>query len=154
MLKKLENRIPPPAVAIVTGALMGVMAWLLPPADLPALIQSGIAAVLVVLSGLFGAPAIAAFRRAGTTINPVRIEKASTLVTGGIYRVTRNPMYVAMTGLLLALAIFLARPWLLVGPLFFMTYMTRFQIIPEERVMRAKFGESYADYTRRVRRWL
>lgn len=154
MASPLDNRIPPPAVAMVTGVAMAGAAWLLPTSDIAPLLRYGITGVLLLLSGLFGAPAFAAFARAGTTINQVRIEKASALVTGGIYRVTRNPMYVALTGLLLALAVGLARPWLLAGPFFFVVFITRFQILPEERAMQAKFGDAYAAYCRQVRRWL
>jgi len=150
----LDNRIPPPALAIVTGAIMGAASWVMPPVAVAAELRYGVAAVLLLLSGVVSAPAFTAFARAGTTINPVRIDQASALVTGGIYRVTRNPMYVGLTGLLLALAAALARPWLLVGPAFFIGFITLFQIIPEERAMLARFGEPYAAYRRRVRRWL
>ncbi|MFO1037805.1 MAG: isoprenylcysteine carboxylmethyltransferase family protein [Geminicoccaceae bacterium] len=154
MANGLENLILPPFVALAIGAAMGASAWLMPAADLPQGVRYGVVGALFVLSGLFGAPAIAAFARAGTTINPVRIANASALVTGGIYSVSRNPMYVGLTGLLLALAVALARPWLLLGPLFFVLFVTRFQIIPEERAMQAKFGEASTAYRRRVRRWL
>jgi protein-S-isoprenylcysteine O-methyltransferase Ste14 len=63
-------------------------------------------------------------------------------------------MYVGLAGVLTALAIGLGNPWLLLGPLAFVLFITRFQIIPEERVMAAKFGADYADYKARVRRWL
>lgn len=110
MANGLENLILPPFVALAIGAAMGASAWLMPAADLPQGVRYGVVGALFVLSGLFGAPAIAAFARAGTTINPVRIANASALVTGGIYSVSRNPMYVGLTGLLLALAVALARP--------------------------------------------
>ena len=63
-------------------------------------------------------------------------------------------MYVAMTCLLASWAAYLATPWSLLGPLFFVLFITRFQILPEERAMTAKFGTDYGDYKRRVRRWL
>jgi len=154
MASALDNRVPPPVIAVATGAVMAGAAWLLSPSDVPSWLRYGATGVLLLLSALFGAPAFAVFARAGTTINPVRIEDASALVTGGIYRVTRNPMYVGLTGLLLALVTGLARPWLFVGPLFFIVFITRFQIIPEERAMQAKFGEAYTAYCHRVRRWL
>ena len=84
----------------------------------------------------------------------MQIENASALVTTGVYRVSRNPMYVALTSLLTALAVYLANGWAAVGPVLFALFITRFQIIPEERIMQAKFGDAYADYQRRVRRWL
>jgi protein-S-isoprenylcysteine O-methyltransferase Ste14 len=78
----------------------------------------------------------------------------SRVVTGGIYRITRNPMYVGLTGLLTMLAVHLAVPLALIGPLGFAFYIHYFQILPEERVLRAKFGPEYEEYCRRMRRWL
>ncbi|MDP9086302.1 MAG: isoprenylcysteine carboxylmethyltransferase family protein, partial [Pseudomonadota bacterium] len=98
--------------------------------------------------------AFAAFAKAKTTINPVAIDTASSLVSTGIYGVSRNPMYVGLAALLVALALAEGNLWLLLGPLFFVVFTTRFQIVPEERAMLAKFGDDYAAYRRRVRRWL
>ena len=154
MQATLENRIPPPVVTLGIGLAMGAAASALPAADIPAVWRLGSGGALFIAAGLFAGPAIAAFVRAGTTINPVQIDRASRLVTGGIYRVTRNPMYVALALLLLGLALFLGRPWLLVGPLAFVLYTTRFQIRPEERAMQARFGADYDAYRARVRRWL
>jgi len=104
--------------------------------------------ILVMVFGML------AFRRAKTTINPVKIGAASSIVTGGVYRYTRNPMYVGLTLMLLGWAVRIAVPFVLAGPVVFMLYITRFQIIPEERVLTSKFGEEYRKYQERVRRWL
>ena len=102
----------------------------------------------------FAIAGVLAFRRHHTTINPLHPEKTSRLVTGGIYRISRNPMYVGMAMLLLAWAVFLESPAALLGIGAFIAYITRFQIVPEERVLLAKFGDAYIDYVRRVRRWI
>ncbi len=104
--------------------------------------------VIVALLGFF------ALRQANTTINPVNPEKASSVVTCGIYSHTRNPMYLGLTALLVSWAVWLSVPWLFLGPVAFMLYLTRFQIVPEERVMSSKFGREYDEYRKRVRRWL
>jgi protein-S-isoprenylcysteine O-methyltransferase Ste14 len=95
-----------------------------------------------------------AFRKAKTTVSPINPEKASSVVTGGIYSYTRNPMYVGLTAVLVGWAVWLSVPWLFLGPVAFMLFVTRFQIVPEERVMSSKFGRDYDDYRKRVRRWL
>ena len=77
-----------------------------------------------------------------------------TLVTGGIYRVTRNPMYLGLALVLAAWAVFLLNPWSVLGPVVFVPYMTRFQIEPEERALVSLFGQQYTDYRQRVRRWI
>ena len=113
---------------------------------------------LAILFGLFGlVVALLGFRAFGeakTTVNPVKIETASSLVTTGVYRYTRNPMYVGLASLLVAWAIYLAAPLTLLGPLAFVLYITRFQIIPEERALSRIFGRPYDDYRAMVRRWI
>ena len=110
--------------------------------------------VLVVVGLAFDLLGLTAFRASRTTINPLRPERSTALVTGGVYRVTRNPMYVGMALLLLAWAVYLSSLLPLAGPLVFVLYITRFQIQPEERVLKGIFGENFARYAARVRRWL
>jgi len=104
--------------------------------------------VLVAGSGML------AFRRAKTTINPVQIDAASSVVSNGVFRYTRNPMYVGLTAALTSWAVWLAVPWTLLGPVVFALFIHRFQILPEERVMSARFGREYDEYRLRVRRWM
>lgn len=94
------------------------------------------------------------FKRAGTTFNPFKPENSSALVTSGVYGFTRNPMYLGLAMALLGWATFLSSAWTLAGPVAFVLYITRFQIVPEERVLAGRFGEAYAGYAARVRRWL
>jgi protein-S-isoprenylcysteine O-methyltransferase Ste14 len=97
---------------------------------------------------------VVAFRRAGTTVNPMKPESSSSLVVSGIYAFTRNPMYLGFLFALLAWAIYLSHPAaFLVLPLF-VWYMNRFQIEPEERALASLFGEAFTTYAARVRRWL
>ena len=119
----------------------------------PAL-RIGFLLALNVIALVFGAGGIIAFRIAKTTINPIQIDQASRVVTGGIYRVTRNPMYVGLTALLTTWAVWLSVPLTLFGPVFFALFIHRFQILPEERVMSTKFGKEYDEYRKRARRWL
>jgi len=104
-----------------------------------------------------GATALAgdlAFKRAETTVNPFKPQNTSSLVTSGVYRFTRNPMYLGLLMVVLGWGAFLCSALALLGPVAFVTYITRFQIVPEERVLLAKFGMTYAAYIGRVRRWL
>jgi protein-S-isoprenylcysteine O-methyltransferase Ste14 len=110
---------------------------------------------MFVIDGVFCCLAgVYCFRRARTTVDPLHPHKASQLVTGGIYRVSRNPMYLGFAILLLAWAVLLASPWMLLGVPAFMLYIQRFQILPEERVLADLFGSEFATYCARVRRWL
>jgi protein-S-isoprenylcysteine O-methyltransferase Ste14 len=113
------------------------------------------AALAPALVGLgFSVAGVAAFRRARTTINPTKPATASALVSGGVYRLTRNPMYLGLLLLLLALAVFLSNPVALLLVPVFVLYINRFQITPEERALASLFGGEYAAYKERVRRWL
>lgn len=146
----MENRLPPPFLTIALAALM----WFAPAPETAPLWRSVLAVALFLLAGAIGLPALRAFRKADTTIDPVRIDRASVLVTSGIYRVTRNPMYVSLTLILVAWAVWLGGPWVWAGPVLLALWLDRFQIRPEERVMSARFGADYDRYLREVRRWL
>ena len=153
-MRALELKVPPPLVALLFGVAMWTVARLLPPVHIAGQWRFVLAGVCVGFGVIMALLGIFAFRQAKTTVNPVNPEKASSVVTGGVYSYTRNPMYVGLTALLVGWAIWLSAPWMLLGPVAFMLYMTRFQIIPEERVMSSKFGRDYNDYRNRVRRWL
>ena len=150
----LENRIPPPLVALAIALLMWLASYWLPATSLPRGLTYAAAAVALLAGLSFSIPAMRSCRRADTPVNRVRIEHASTLVTSGVYQVSRNPMYVGVTLILCAVALLLDCLWTLTGPAIFVAYTTRFQIMPEERVLTAKFGEPYREYCRSVRRWL
>ena len=132
--------------------MWSVSAW--PPViPLQPTVRLALAGALAVTGVGFDLLGLLAFFRSQTTINPLRPAKASALVTGGIYRITRNPMYVGLAFLLTGWAAWLGSLWPFLGPALFVAYITRFQIAPEERILRRKFGEFDA-YAARVRRWL
>ena len=153
-MKALENRLPPPLLFLAASAAMWWTARQTASIDLEVFTRVALAAAFVAIAGAFAFPAVIGFRRARTTVNPVDLEAASSLVTAGIYQYSRNPMYVGLTALLIGWGIWLASPWALAWPCGFAVFITRFQIVPEERVMAAKFGVSYAAYRAKVRRWL
>jgi protein-S-isoprenylcysteine O-methyltransferase Ste14 len=150
----LELRIPPVAVVAATAFLMWAAARALPIAELslPGRLP---AAMVAVLTGLLVAVAgVVEFRRARTTVNPLKPDTASALVDGGVYRLTRNPMYLGFALALLGWGIFLSNPACLALLFAFVGYMNRFQIVPEERALQALFGEAFIAYRSKVRRWL
>lgn len=150
----LDNRIPPPLVALVVAAGMWGVAKVAPPLGLEFAIRVPIAVMIAIGGAAFDFSGLLAFLRGKTTVNPLRPERASALVTGGVYRFTRNPMYVGMLLFLLAWGVYLDCLLAFIGPVLFVLYMNRFQIGPEERVLRGKFGAPFAAYMEKVRRWL
>ncbi len=153
-MRFLELRIPPPIVGLVIGAGMWALAHVLPAAELPAIARLSLVAVIAMIGAGIALGGVVSFRRAKTTVNPLKPETSASLVTTGVYSFTRNPMYLGMALVLVAWAVFLSFIGSLVGPILFVLYITRFQILPEERVLDKLFGASFAAYKQRVRRWL
>ena len=150
----LEARIPPPVVALVFGVAMWAAHRLIPGAVAPDGRRTLAAGGLFALALLVVFSAVMTFARSRTSFDPHHPESATALVRSGIFRVSRNPMYLSMALALLGWAVRLGRPWLGVGPVVFVLYLTRFQIRPEERALAEKFGPAYEDYRRSTRRWL
>lgn len=149
----LEHQIPPPVVGLLCAVGMWAAAPAVPWSSLG--LPHWALALALVGAGLgFDVLGLLAFRRAQTTINPLSPGKASSLVATGVYRVTRNPMYVGMALVLCGWAVLLASLPAALGPVVFVAFITRFQIVPEERFLAAKFGDDYARFCQQVRRWL
>lgn len=148
----LENRIPPPLVLVIILLLMKLLAsvgghWSSP--DL-----RWLAAIFAVLGVGCAVAGVMGFRKAQTTVNPLNPSKASSLVTNGIYRFSRNPMYLGMLFITIAFGLSLSSFISLLGVALFALFITRFQIVPEERAMKELFGAQFNEYSSRTSRWL
>jgi protein-S-isoprenylcysteine O-methyltransferase Ste14 len=153
-MSAFETKVPAPLVALIAGAGMFFYARVayLSGDDSP--LRTAVAVALAQLSGVIALAAMASFWRSRTTIDPFRPTRASVLVTDGAFRFSRNPMYLSLLLLLVAYALRLGSWAGWAGPLAFAVYVTRYQIVPEERALEARFGDSYLAYKRRTRRWL
>ncbi len=154
-MNHLELKVLPDIVFLFTAALMWVAARFTPPlANLP-MPARVIIAVFFCVAGLAIVQAAGLeFRRLNTSTDPLRPGTASALATSGIYRLTRNPMYLGMTIILLGWGLFLMNFLSLGLVSFFVLYINFFQIPPEERLLAARFGDAYLSYKKKVRRWL
>ena len=154
MTLNLELKVPPVALTILTGLLMWAAAAIWPAAVLglpysrPAAVLLAAGGAAVCLLGVFR------FRLHGTTVLPHRPQDSARLVTDGIYRHTRNPMYVGMLMALAGWGLWLDHLGAAVLIPLCAFWLQRFQILPEERAMAARFGDEYRAYRRRVRRWI
>lgn len=153
-MRVLETKVPPPIIAVSFGLGMWALATVAPTVDVSATVRIVATTVIAITAAFFALAGMVSFRQAKTTINPVNPENASSLVSSGIYGVSRNPMYVGLVLLLVAWTIYLSSPWSSVGVFGFILYVNRFQITPEERVLTALFGEQFLSYQAKVRRWL
>jgi protein-S-isoprenylcysteine O-methyltransferase Ste14 len=133
---------------------MWAVAHFAPILPLPWLARLLVAVVLVAIGAAVAVSGVMSFRRARTTVNPLKPETSAALVSTGVYSFTRNPMYLGMALALFAWAVYLSSVWALLGPVLFALYITRFQIVPEERALDGLFGAPFAAYKKRVRRWL
>lgn len=150
----LENRFPPLLMVAAFALAMAYCAGMFGALSVYFAGQGWVALALLVLGGAIMLAAAAQFRRAKTTVDPLHPEAASTLVRSGVFRFSRNPMYLGMALILAGWAIFLgnALALLLVGG--FIAWIGRFQIAPEERALRAHFGAEFDRYMADVRRWI
>lgn len=153
-MNALELKVPPLALAFAFALAMWLaaaqaptLAFELPAHRVAAALVASLGAALVLVAGL-------GFRRAGTTVNPTKPQATTSVVDTGVYRISRNPMYVGFLLVLAGWAAYLSHvlPFLFLPA--YVGYMNRFQIAPEERMLAARFGTGYEHYLRRVRRWL
>ena len=154
ILSALELKLSPVMTALVLAAAMWFIARHSAGFPLPAGARWAASLLLVAAGAAVGLAGVRTFRSARTTVNPYRPHASSTLVTSGVYRYTRNPMYL---GLMLGLAgwgVCLVNPWSFLLGLAFVPFMNRFQIRPEERALEQSYGEDFRAYCRKVRRWL
>lgn len=154
MKNSLELKIVPPLAMFISVGFIYAVAHFLPWSVVSLGYREELAGFFIIVAMLFDFSAIAFFSRAKTTINPYQPEKSSSLVTSGIYQITRNPMYIGLVCLLLAWTIWVGSLFGLFVVTLFQQYITRFQIIPEERALKKLFGRAYDDYCLQVKRWL
>lgn len=153
-MHRLETRIPPPVVMLLLGGLAWLAARHAPGLTFALPFHNGIAIAIAVLGLALNLWPKLAFGRAGTTVNPMKPRTTARLVTTGLYRHTRNPMYLGQGLLLLAWGLHLHNALALLAVPAFVTYITRFQILPEERALAARFPDEFAAFRMRVRRWV
>lgn len=153
-MNKLELKVPPPAAALLAALAMWLLTYGLDGLSFAVPERRAVSMVLAVSGIAISAAGTWSFWRARTTVNPTRPEAASSLVATGIFRFTRNPMYLGLFLVLAGWAAHLANAAALAGPLLFALYVTRFQILPEERALATKFGPEFDAYKRRTRRWI
>ena len=94
------------------------------------------------------------FIKSKTTVNPVKFVNVNKLVTSGIYKYSRNPMYLGMILIIISTSIFYLNYYSMVTPFIFHFWINRFQIKREEIFLKEKFGKEYLSYMSKSRRWI
>lgn len=152
MIKSLELKIPPLLVFVVFGTLT----WIIPaPFRIETeIVNFGLSTLFFLAGSLIAILGVWEFKKNKTTVNPMTPQESQSLVSNGIYRLTRNPMYLGFSFWLISWGLFLGNPLAVVSIVSFISYMQYFQIIPEERILSKLFGSSYSQYMATTRRWL
>jgi len=154
MVAPMKTKIPPPIVLLIWVSIMWLIANFTSSWKFIFPAQQTISITLLALGVLIDVTAIVSFLKARTTVNPVSPEKASRLVTTGMFRFSRNPMYLGMLLVLFAWFLYLGSLLNLVAIFLFYLFISTFQIEPEEQAMLKLFGDAYQDYCTKVRRWI
>ncbi|MDX1556190.1 MAG: isoprenylcysteine carboxylmethyltransferase family protein [Xanthomonadales bacterium] len=150
----MQNKVPPPLLMIATGALMW---WVASssfafPFSMP--FVPAIRTLVIAIGALLTVSGIVRFARLKTTVNPIKLDESTRLATTGVYRISRNPMYLGLTIMLLGWGVHLGSPVNILCIAAFVAYMTQFQIKPEETALRKLFGDEFEAYCGKVRRWI
>ena len=147
----MKNTIPPPIVTFICALLIYLSKPIFP--ELIIKYSNLISLVFLIFGLVIIIISFQRFKKEKTTINPINIEKASSLVTGGIFKYSRSPMYLGMLLILISITIRfnIYGGILIVG--FFVYFITYFQILPEEKAMLKLFGEDFINYKNETRRW-
>ena len=150
----MKLKIPPPLIALIFSVLMWGVSLLSNHAPLESAVVVPLS-VLIFLAGLaINISAAISFRKANTTMNPRKPKKATNLVDTGVYKLSRNPMYLGLLFILIGWTIWLGSVFNIAILLLFIWYITVFQIVPEEKVLEVLFAEEFESYRSRVRRWI
>ena len=150
----MELKIPPPLVALMFALIMWGISNIESLGPIESVLTGPLSLMVLVMGLATNLAAVVSFRSADTTMNPMRPKSAARLVNGGIYRLSRNPMYLGVLLMLSSWAIWLGNPVCLAVLLFFVWYITKFQIVPEERALAELFPEQFESYKSNVRRWI
>jgi protein-S-isoprenylcysteine O-methyltransferase Ste14 len=148
----METKIPPPLVTLIFGLSIYFSRELFPTIEIKYSFYVGI--FLLLLGFLILISAVRLFRIDQTTVNPLSPKQATKLVTEGIFKFSRNPMYLGMACVLASLAMFFNIIGGIVFIALFSAYITKFQIVPEEKAMLDLFSEDFDQYKQTTRRWI
>ena len=148
----MKNKIPPPIVTFFFGFCIYFLQEYFPELNLEFLTMLSYIFYFAGLTILV--LAVSLFKKQNTTVNPIKIENASSLVTSGIFKYSRNPMYFGMVMILFGLALMFNLIGGILFTLLFAIYITKYQIRPEEQVMEKLFGDDFLKYKKNVRMWL
>ena len=148
----MKTKIPPPIIALMCIAINYLSTHFINPFKFP---NIEIIGVFILLAGLVTAfLGYLLFKKYKTTVNPINPEKTTILVTTGIFSITRNPMYLGLFFVICSTVLFFGSWFGIIILIFFVWYINKFQIIPEEETMKKKFGNKYNEYKKNVRRWI
>lgn len=153
-MKDLELKIPPLILLLLLALVMVELDQAYPLSHPQFAHQSDHAVIIGAIGAGISLWAYMAFQKFDTPLNASTPDVATKLVISGVYKYSRNPMYLGFFLVLVGVALLLANPVMWAGPVVFILFITRFQILPEERALQHLFGDDYSEYCQKTRRWI
>lgn len=150
----MELKIPPPLLALTFAILMWGISKISSLGSLESAMTAPLSLVVLTIGLVINISAVVSFRSANTTVNPMRPKSTTQLVDAGVYKLSRNPMYLGAALILSSWSIWLGNSFNLAALVLFIWYMTKFQIIPEEKALKELFPSEFELYKAKVRRWI
>lgn len=150
----LTLKITPPVQLVICASVMFSLAYYFPQYHFSMALSFSLILFLITLASIIVSLALYNFHKHKTTVHPHTPEKTSVIVNSGIYAYSRNPMYLALVLVLLALALYFTNVTCFAVIPLFIWYITRYQIKPEEMILDKLFPTEYQAYCQKVRRWL
>ena len=145
-------KIPPPLIVLVLIVSIYFSSKKIDPINIP--LQLEISIFILSAGILIFVNPVLQFIKSKTTVNPIQFEEVNKLVTSGIFKYSRNPMYLGMLMIVLSTSIFYLNIYSILTPLLFMLWINKFQIKREEEFLIEKFGDEYLSYKKKTRRWI
>ena len=145
-------KIPPPILALILVSSNYFLSKEIDPIHLPN--QDLISIIILLIGLLILINPIFKFIKSKTTIDPIKFKKVNKLITSGIYKYSRNPMYLGLLMIVISTSIFYLNIFSIITPILFICWINRFQIKREEIFLTEKFGKEYLSYKTKTRRWI
>lgn len=152
-MSKLSLKIPPLVQGVIAILLIWLFDYYMPIYSVDIIFQGVVALIMICMGGLIGVFGVIEFIKMRTTVDPRYPKKASRLVVSGMYKYSRNPMYLGILLVLLGTSVYLGSISSFIVTFAFVMYINKYQISPEEQSLTQKFGENYKQYLQQVGRW-
>ena len=145
-------KIPPPVIVLILVVSNFLSSKKIDIINIP---NQTLVSIIILLIGVFILIVpVSKFIKSQTTVNPIKFKKVNKLITSGIYKYSRNPMYLGFLMIVISTSIYYLNIFSIITQIFFYFWINRFQIKREEIFLNKKFGQKYITYKSKTRKWI